>query len=344
MLPAALLAATGLAVSACAPTHDATRSQQTGLVVANLALNFGQELGAGFRTGVGQVSSVAPIISGPDIVDGNTELRMFQDEVGAGVGAAAVMTLDPDLFNDPIAATLTSGRPVIAVDNPPLPSSGVTLFIGSDNVALGAMLADQVASRLPPNVRGDIVVGTNSPGQLVLDDRVQGMLTEFHRRLPEARVLGPFDTQQDVGSNLKAWQSLVEANPHALAFVGTGDADGWNLAAIRKQTGSTWLAGGFDLDPRSLQAVRAGELLLVSPEHFAAGELAGHLLAEHTTQDDPLPAGWLVVPGLAVTPANIDQIMARQSSVADREAWFTPRVTSILENLDGNLRPYDQIR
>jgi ribose transport system substrate-binding protein len=341
---AAVLAATGLVLGACTSAEDADRSDQTSLVTANVSLSFSQEIEAGFRDGVGQVSSTAPLVDGPGIVDGNAELELFEAQVEANVGGAAVMTLNPDVFTSPIAGAVKAGLPVVAVDNPPLPTSGVSLYIGNDNVALGRMLADQVASRLPPNVLGDIVLGSDSPGQAVLDDRILGMVQEFHLRLPKVRLLGPFDTEQDVDANQKAWQILVTANPHALAFVGSGDADGWNLAAIKQRRHGTWLAGGFDLDPRSMKAVRAGDLLLVSPEHYTAGELAGHLLAAHATHGAKLPEGWIVVPGLAVTPANIDEIIARQSSAASRAAWFTPRVTAMLGDLDASLKPFGTIR
>ena len=71
------------------------------------------------------------------------------------------------------------------------------------------MLADQVISKLGPEAKGDIVIGTTTPGAPVLDWRGQGMIAQFAKRLPHVRVLGPFDTKQEVGANLAAWQLLV---------------------------------------------------------------------------------------------------------------------------------------
>jgi ribose transport system substrate-binding protein len=144
-------------------------------------------------------------------------------------------------------------------------------------------------------------------------------------------------------TNQASWRVLVRSNPTALAFLGTGDADGWNLAGIRESVHGTWVAGAFDLDPRSLHAVKAGDLLLVSPEHFIKGAIAGRLQAEHAKNDAPLPKGWILTPGLAVTPANIDAIMARQASLAARQAWFTPQIEDILKHEHDNLRPLPAI-
>jgi ribose transport system substrate-binding protein len=229
--------------------------------------------------------------------------------------------------------------PLIAVDNPAPPASGVQLFVGNDNYELGKLLADQVIGRLPAGAKGTVVIGTTAPGVPVLDRRADGMRDRLHQRLPAVTVVGPFDTKQEVASNLAAWKLLVRANPHALAFLGTGDADGWHLAEIRGSTHAKWLAGGFDLDPRSLQAVKDGDLLLVSPEHYLKGAIAGQLQAEHASTGKALPKGWIYTPGLAVTPANIDEIIARQASPASKQAWFMPKVKQILDHESAYLRP-----
>ena len=238
-----------------------------------------------------------------------------------------------------MAAAARAGIPVVAVDNPPAPGSRVPLFIGNDNYQLGQMLADQAISRIPAGAAGTVVIGTTTPGVAVLDLRAKGMRDELRKRLPRVTVIGPFDTKQDTLANLAAWRLLVQANPSALAFLGTGDADGWNLATIRRQTHGTWLAGAYDLDPRSLQAVREGNLLLVSPEHFVKGALAGQLQAIHARDGTALPTGWIFTPGLDVTSANIDQISARQASASAREAWLAAEIDRILHHLDEYRRP-----
>src|SRR6185437_202715 len=184
-----------------------------------------------------------------------------------------------------------------------------------------------------------IVIGTTAPGVPVLDRRVDGMRDRLHQRLPAVSVVGQFDTKQEVASNLAAWKLLARANPDALAFLGTGDADGWHLAEIRRSTHAKWLAGAFDLDPRSLQAVKDGDLLLVSPEHYLKGAIAGRLQAEHAKTGKALPKGWIYTPGLAVTPANIDEIIARQASPASKQAWFMPKAKEILDHESAYLRP-----
>lgn len=284
------------------------------LVLANSELNYAKEMGDGFETGVASVGGVNATVTGPDVVDGSRQLQMFQELTKTADDGISVFTLNPELFAKPIADAVDRGIPIIAVDNPPLAAAGVRLYVGNDNYELGRMLADLVVAELPPDTIGRIVLGTSSPGARALDRRAKGMRERLKERLPGVSVLGPFDVKQDTSANRAAWRALVEVNSTAVAFIGTGDADAWNLAAVRKETGGTWVAGGFDLDPRSLAAVKAGGLVVVSPEHFVSGAVAGRLQATHAKSDEELPEGWYYIPGLAVNGDNIDAVTARQRS------------------------------
>jgi ribose transport system substrate-binding protein len=339
--PALLAGVALLALAGCSGGRAAGSPGpvKIGFVVANSRLNFAKEMMYGFGTGVRQVPGVEYVATGPDIVDGSKELQLFQQLTSTCRAGVSVFTLSPELFADPLASARHAGVPLIAVDNPASAGSNVDLFIGNDNYQLGKMLADQVAAKLAPGTTGEILLGTSNPGVPVLDRRADGMRDELRSRLPGVTVLGPFDTKHEVAGNLAAWRLLVKANPHALAFLGTGDTDGWNLAAIRKATHGRWLAGAYDLDPKSLRAVKEGHLLLVSPEHFIKGALAGRLQAALAKTGQALPRGWLYTPGLDITAANIDEIIARQVTEKSREAWFRPIIAKVIADQAQYLRP-----
>jgi ribose transport system substrate-binding protein len=319
------------------------RPPTVSFVVADNQLNFSVEMMDGFRTGADQVGGVREVVVGPSGMDAPRELALFDSVPKGSRDAVGILIRSPKLFDEPVSNAVRSGVPVIAVDNPPDAATQVSLFIGNDNYQLGQMLADEVIQRLPRDPVGRVVIGTAVPDLPVLDQRAAGMRDEFRARTPRVVVVGPVDTEQDVDANLTAWRILTRSNPDALAFLGTGDADGWNLAAVRESTQATWLAGAYDLDPRSLRAVKAGQLLLVSPEHFLKGALAGRIEADHARNASAVPRGWILTPGLAVTPANIDAVLARQATLAARRAWFAPKVDEILGHLDGYLRPLPTI-
>jgi ribose transport system substrate-binding protein len=82
----------------------------------------------------------------------------------------------------------------------------------------------------------------------------------------------------------------------------------------------------------------------MSPEHFLNGAIAGELLAQDAKGDSAMPQGWFATPGLAITSANIGEIMRRQASGAAREAWFRPKIASMLKERKTYLRPLAAVR
>jgi ribose transport system substrate-binding protein len=167
------------------------------------------------------------------------------------------------------------------------------------------------------------------------------MRDEIRKKLPGVTAVGPFDTGRGDAASGAAWTTLVNANPTALAFMGTGSEDGFSLASIRKSTKGSWLAAAFDIDPKSLEAVKAGDLLLMSPEHFVKGAVAGRLQAKAAKDGKPLPEGWFYTPGLVVNQSNVDAVIARQASLEAREQFFKPQIEKILSD-PSYLRPLSQ--
>jgi ribose transport system substrate-binding protein len=340
----ALAAGMTLGLAGCGQ-DKATSKPKVAMVITDSKLDFAKEMGDGFAAGSKEDGGVDATVVGLDIRGGPTQLARFQELTKKAKDGVAVETLAPELFAKPLAAAAKDGVPLIAVDAPPEPGSGVRLYVGNDNYGLGVKLADEAIKRLPPKATGKVLLGTPKPGFPPLDLRIKGLQDEFAKRLPSVRVLGPFDVLQDERANEAAWQRLVTANPDALAFLGTGAADSFNLAAIRKRTGGKWLAAAFDVEPQSLAAVKQGQLFaLMSPEHFLNGSIAGHLIARDAKGEHALPQGWFATPGLAITSANIDQIIKRQASSAAREDWFRAKAAALLKNQKSYLRPLAGIR
>jgi ribose transport system substrate-binding protein len=308
-------------------------------VVPNTTLSFAKEMSEGFATGVDQVGGVEHAVAGPPSVDGPAQVAMFEEAVKDATGGVALFTLTPDLFTQSLRDAADGGVPLVALDNQLAHGSPVELLVANDNHELGGQLAEQIIKQLPANPRGSVIIGSSTPQAAVLNQRAAGMRDKFHDLLPKIEVLGPFDTKQDVVANLGAWNALAAANEDALAFLGTGDADGWNLADIRRRSKATWAAGAFDVDNRSLQAVAEGDLTLVSPEHFVKGAVAGRLMARNAKDGAALPKGWLYTPGLVITKANIADVVLRQRSLENRARWFKARIDEVIDTPDRFLRP-----
>jgi len=315
-------------------------------VVPNTSLNFAMEMADGFAAGVREVGGVDYSIVGTPRNDNAGQAKLFGDLVTTGKadGGISLFQQAADIFAPLIAKAHAEKIPMIAVDNRMDTTAKIDLFVGNDNYALGQQLAGEVVNRLPADAKGEVVIGTPVPGVPVLDLRAQGIRDEFRRRLPGIEVLGPFDTKQDPLVNQSTWDTLVTANPTALAYLGTADQDAVSLAAIHKRDRAKWLAGAFDLDPEALEAVKSGDLLLMSPEHFVKGAIAGRWQARHAKDGGALPKGWIYTPGLAITRSNIDEIIKRQASTSAKEAWFKPHIEEVLGDQKTYLRPMSEAR
>jgi ribose transport system substrate-binding protein len=325
-----VIAALVTAAAGCGSTPAASRPAKVVYVTATNGSSYGTELAQGFTTGVASVPGVESDVTGPDRFDPVKQAEMFRDVANGPVGGMVVSMMAPDQFVEPLAAAVAKHIPVAAIDTAPPVGSGVELYIGNDNYALGQLLAGLVIDQLPANAAGTVVLGNPRPGLATLDMRAAGMRDAFTARLPKSRVLGPFDTSDRAAISLTAWQQLVDANPAALAFLGVGATDGPNLVTIRRARKATWLCGGFDLDPAGLRAVKNGELVLVSPEHFLKGAVAGRIEARAVKNGTPLPKGWIVTPALAVTRQNADEIIQRQVSLQTKQAWLKPKLDEFL--------------
>jgi ribose transport system substrate-binding protein len=313
-------------------------------VASDLNRSYSLQIATGFRSGVAMVPGVRPqVVSSLAENDPVGQAEVFQRMLTTATGGISVSMSAPERFVDCLAAAADKHIPVIAVDNPPLAGTDVGLYVGNDNHELGTELADLVIDRLAPAARGTVLLGTPRPGLPLLDLRAVAVRAEFHKRRPEVEVLGPFDTGLRPDASMLAWRQLLAANPHPLAVLTVG-ADGPILAGVRRAAKATWLAATFDLDADSLAAVKRGELMLISPEHFLKGAIAGRLQAEHADHRSPLPRGWIYTAGLAVTTENVDSIIRRQSSAATTRAWFEPELDRIFGPDGPQLRDLNQIR
>jgi ribose transport system substrate-binding protein len=342
--------ATALAVplAACGSsgTGDKTTSDElhVGMAVANISLNFAASMADGAEQAAKHNKNVSLKVVGPPNTDGPAEERLFTTLTKTATDGVVLENLDPPIFTRPAAKAVDAGVPVIALDTSPTPGSKVDTYVGNDNYALGVTLAKEALKRLGDNPKGDVVVGVPNPGTPVLDSRAKGISDTFKAEAPDVKVLGPYQTYSDPGQNFGAWQSLVNAHRDALAFLGVGDADSYDLAKIKKSQHGKYLVAAFDVDAKTLEYVKDGTLFCtLDPEHFLKGYIAMQLLIDHARGKDA-PKGWFKTPGLVVDSSNIDEIIARQKSPAAAYSYNKSQIKDLLGDVDANMHPLKDAR
>lgn len=264
----------------------------------------------------------------PDAGDPSKLLPLFQAMAQTQKDGIVLQALAADPFYRPVQQVTTNGTPVIAIDAPPPANAGVDLFITNDNVGLGAMLAEEILKSIPEDAAGEIVIGTNGPAVPPLMARVDGMTALIEKERPNVKVVGPISTYGTSGSpqeNFSAWDGIWRQHPDALAYLAPGAQDAVSLGLIQQRNDVKLLAGGMDLEPGALDAVKAGYVAaIVSPEHWLKGYIATKILAAHAEDGTKIPVGTWDTGGLVVNADNIDEIIARQSSDEAMSAALAP--------------------
>jgi ribose transport system substrate-binding protein len=297
-------------------------SIHVGFVSETTSQDFALEMAAGAQYAANQFHISAQIVAPPTIND-QAAVKLFEGLTKTARDGIAVETLAPDLFAQPEARAVREGIPVIAVDTVPPAASHITTYVGNDNLAAGAMLADAAIQHIPTIARGNLLIGIDTMGVPVLNYRVQGIEQEFRRLRPAIHIVTPFDSQQITASNLASWSSTIKAHSNIVACLGVGDPDNASLAQIKQEQHATYLSGAFDLDPTALQAIVNGtNFALVDPEHFLKGYVAMRLLIEHVLYGKKIPPGWWDPGDLLVTQNNVQQIITRQQSLANKGQFY----------------------
>jgi ribose transport system substrate-binding protein len=322
-----------------------TRRLKMGMAVPNNSLNFAREMYEGATSAAQHAGNIDFKVVGPPNTDGPAEVQLFQNLTVTHPDGIVLFNLAPPLFTRPAAQAVDKGIPVAALDTAPTPGEKVDFFVGTDNYELGGLLAQETIKKLGAGATGEVLVGVPNPGVPVLDNRAKGIKDTFARLAPGVKVIGPFQTFSDAAQAYNAWLAQVHAHPKALAFLGVGDADSYSLAKIKEQEKGGYLTAGFDVDPKTLEAVKKGTNFVgIDPEHFLKGYVCTAVLIKYVRAGRKLPTGWFKMPGLVVDQSNIDAVILREKSPVDAYNWYKPQIDKLLADEDGNLKPLKDAR
>jgi ribose transport system substrate-binding protein len=304
--------------------------------------NFAQEMALGAKAAAQDSPGVTLTESAPANVDGPKEVQLFQAATRASKDGLAYMTLTPDLFLRPLQTASQQGVPLVAVDVPvPKGAEGTAkLLIGNSNQEIGADLAKALLPKIPQDAKGEVLIGTDTPGLPVLEQRNQGFKEIMGKERPGLTSV-VFDAKQSPTDNFNTWSAQVKAHPDAVAYVGPGSQAAVSLSRIQRKSGQKkLLVGACDLDTVALEGVKDGYVeALISPEHWLKGYLAIRLLAQAKQDGKDLPEGMWNSGALTVNAKNIDDIIARQKDAASRASYFKDEVDKQLSNPDQYLGP-----
>jgi len=195
----------------------------------------------------------------------NSVVTEMVDAMNAAIAAKAdgiaVSIIDPTAFNDPVERALSAGIPVVSynADAPASSKNARMAYIGQDLYLSGFSMGQRIASLIPS---GDVVGFIATPGSLNIQPRINGAKDAIKQSGPSINF-----TEVATGAAVNDELSRIEAyylghpNLKGMFAVDAGSTQG--TGQIMEKYGLTAKgvhAGGYDLLPKTLQEIQAGNL------------------------------------------------------------------------------------
>ena len=213
-----------------------SKEAKLAFVYPTTTTNFAQEMALGAKAAADATPGVKLTESAPAEVNGPKQVQLFQAATRTSKDGVAMMTLTPDLFIRPLQQAGSQNVPLVAVDVPPPKGTekAVKLLIGNSNEEIGQDLAKALLPKIPEDAKGEILIGTDTPGLPVLEQRNKGFQDVMKKERPGVTFL-VFDAKQSPTDNFNTWSAQVKAHPDALAYVGPGSQAAVSLTRIQKR-------------------------------------------------------------------------------------------------------------
>ena len=181
--------------------------------------------------------------------------------ISANADGIAVAIIDPTAFNAPVEQALSSGIPVVSYNADAPASSGNKrlAYIGQDLYQSGYSLGQRIVSLVPS---GDIAGFIATPGSLNIQPRIDGAKAAI-------QASGKPINFVEIATGAQTNDELTRIDAYYLGHTnlkGMVAVDGGSTAGLGQVMAKYGLqakgihAGGFDLEPLTLQAVQQGNL------------------------------------------------------------------------------------
>lgn len=173
----------------------------------------------------------------------------------------AVAIIDPTAFNAPTQSAIAAGIPVVSYNaDAPASSNNTRLaYIGQDLYQSGFQLGNHIVSLVPS---GDIAGFIATPGSLNIQPRIDGAKAAIQQSGKPINFV-EIATGAQTTNELSAIEAYYLGHQSLKGMVAVDGGSTQGLGTIMDKYGLQAKgihAGGFDLQPKTLQEVQAGNL------------------------------------------------------------------------------------
>jgi simple sugar transport system substrate-binding protein len=199
--------------------------------------------------------------TGSETSDVAQMVNAMNTAIAGKADAIAVAIVDPKGFDRPIERALDAGIPVFSynADAPHISDNRRLAYIGQDLFLSGQLMGERIVKLVGS---GEVAIFIATPGQLNLQPRVDGAMDAIKKSGAniQATMIATDPTANAALSKIRAYYL---GNQNVKGMFGVGGNDTMNTGLIMRQYDLPKKgvhAGGYDLLPRSLEAVHDGFL------------------------------------------------------------------------------------
>ncbi len=283
--------------------------------------------------------------SAPNQIDPEQSIAMFQNFVTKGAKGVIVNCVPADTWEQPIKTAIeeSGGKLLVnSVDCVCNKGSDANVQVGPLYEPQGKEFAKAFFDALAKKgvTSGQVVFGYCAPGYDSQEKRNKTFLDECKAR-GTYDCVGSLDSGHAADLNYAFWENANTKYPKAVAFAGSCAFDGPNLFKLKKQTGAKWWIGTYDLEPETLDGLKAGDILVgIGNNPHLCGWLAGQILMEHLKSGKPLAKGAVLSnQSEIVTYETINDFMSRESSHDARLAYTKDLLAADYGDIDALIQP-----
>src|SRR5579862_7419387 len=196
--------------------------------------------------------------TGSETSDVGQMVNAMNAAVAGQVDGIAVCLVDPKGFDRPVESALAAGIPVFSY-NADSHTNKRLAYVGQDLYLSGQMMGERIVKLVGS---GKVAIFIATPGQLNLQPRYDGAADAIKKSGADIQV-SMIATAPAANESLTKIDAYYIGNQDVKGMFGTGGGDTQNCGLISRKydlASKGVHAGGYDLLPRSLEAVRDGFL------------------------------------------------------------------------------------
>lgn len=251
----------------------------------------------------GHLLGVDASFVGPSDFNIARQIEVIKAAIAEGVDGIGTTMPNPDAFNDVVAEAIKKGIPVIAL-NADAPTSRRLAYIGQGNFEAGRSMGREIAKLLPDG--GNVLLCLHTAGAFNLEERIRGVreaLQPGGKFTPQVLATGT-----DLVKATALIASYYQGHPDVKGFFGVDDVTGSAIAQVIEREKLKVFAGGFDLVPDIMQAIKAGRMqFTIDQQPYLQGfNTVVQLFLLKKYQLAPADVNTGVAP---VTAANVEQVL-----------------------------------